>query len=102
MESSHNLTITGNLFVEEGGVPVVNTLGAFQINVNYTVPVLAQGISTGAGSGGSGASAADIWSYSSRSLTTIAPPTAIEISNAVWSHAFTSKLLTIAKFLGLK
>jgi hypothetical protein len=57
MESSHNLTITGNLFVEGGGVPVVSTLGTFQVNVNYTVPVQAQGIST---SGGSGPTAAEI------------------------------------------
>lgn len=47
MESAHNLTITGNLFVEGGGVPVVSTLGTYQVNVNYTVPVQAQGISTG-------------------------------------------------------
>jgi hypothetical protein len=47
MESSHNLTITGNLFVEGGGVPVVQTLGTYQVNVNYTVPVQAQGIATG-------------------------------------------------------
>jgi len=46
MELSHNLTITGNLFVEGGGVPVVATLGTYQVNVNYTVPVQAQGIST--------------------------------------------------------
>lgn len=57
MESSHNLTITGNLFVEGGGVPVVPTLGTHQVNVNYTVPVQAQGIST---SGSTGPSAADI------------------------------------------
>jgi hypothetical protein len=57
MESSHNLTIAGNLFVEGGGVPVVPTLGTYQVNVNYTVPVQAQGIST---SGGSGPSAAQI------------------------------------------
>jgi hypothetical protein len=30
------------------------------------------------------------------------PPTAIENANAVWAHSFTSKLLTVAKFLGLK
>lgn len=29
-------------------------------------------------------------------------PTASEISNSVWSHPFVSKLLTVAKFLGLK
>lgn len=57
MESSHNLTITGNLFVEGGGVPVVPTLGTFQVNVNYTVPVQAQGIST---SGSTGPTAAEI------------------------------------------
>lgn len=57
MESNHNLTITGNLFVEGGGVPVVSTLGTYQVNVNYTVPVQAQGIST---SGSTGPTAADI------------------------------------------
>lgn len=51
MESSHDLTITGNLFVDGGGVPVVNTLGTFQVNVNYTVPVQAQGIATSGSSG---------------------------------------------------
>jgi hypothetical protein len=57
MESSHNLTITGNLFVDGGGVPVVSTIGTFQVNVNYTVPVQAQGIST---SGSTGPTAAEI------------------------------------------
>lgn len=57
MESSHNLTITGNLFVEGGGIPVVSTLGTHQVNVNYTVPVQAQGIAT---SGSSGPSASAI------------------------------------------
>jgi hypothetical protein len=57
MESSHNLTITGNLFVDGGGVPVVSTLGVYQVNVNYTVPVQAQGIST---SGSSGPTATEI------------------------------------------
>lgn len=49
MESNHNLTITGNLFVDGGGVPVVSTLGTYQVNVNYTVPVQAQGIATSGG-----------------------------------------------------
>jgi hypothetical protein len=51
MEANHNLTITGNLFVDGGGIPVVSTLGTFQVNVNYTVPVQAQGISTAGGGG---------------------------------------------------
>jgi hypothetical protein len=57
MEANQNLTITGNLFVDGGGVPVVSTLGTFQVNVNYTVPVQAQGIST---SGSSGPTASEI------------------------------------------
>ena len=57
MEASHNLTITGNLFVDGGGVPVVSTLGTYQVNVNYTVPVQAQGIAT---SGSTGPTASEI------------------------------------------
>lgn len=57
MEANHNLTITGNLFVDGGGVPVVSTLGTYQVNVNYTVPVQAQGIAT---SGSTGPSASEI------------------------------------------
>ena len=64
MEAGHNLTITGNLFVDGGGVPVVPTLGTYQVNVNYTVPVQAQGIST------SGSPA----------------PSATEVADAVWAH----------------
>ena len=51
MEASHNLLIEGNLFVEGGGVPVVSTLGTYQVNVQYTVPVQAQGISTSGSTG---------------------------------------------------
>ena len=80
MEADHDLTIAGNLFVDGGGTPVVRTLGPYQVNVSYTVPVQAQGISTSGSSG----------------------PTSTEIANEVWSHSFTSKLLTVAKFLGLK
>jgi hypothetical protein len=57
MESNHTLIITGNLFVDGGGVPVVQTLGAFNVSTQYTVPVQAQGIST---SGSSGPSASEI------------------------------------------
>ena len=57
MEADHDLTLTGNGFVEGGGTPVVRTLGPYQVNVNYTVPVQAQGIST---SGSTGPSAAEI------------------------------------------
>lgn len=57
MEADHDLEVTGNLFVEGGGIPFVRTLGNYQVNVRSTVPVQAQGIST---SGSSGPSAAQI------------------------------------------
>ena len=47
MESNHTVIITGNLFVDGGGVPVVATLGNFNVSVQYTVPVQAQAITTG-------------------------------------------------------
>ena len=68
MESSHNLTITGNLFVDGGGVPVTSTIGTFQVNVNYTVPVQAQGISTSGGT-----------------YTGLTPAEITAIADAVWS-----------------
>ena len=46
-ETNQLLILTGNLFVEEGGQPVVNTLGAFNVSVQYTVPVQAQAFSSG-------------------------------------------------------
>lgn len=64
MESSHALIITGNLFVQGGGVPVVNTLGAFNVSAQFTVPVQAQGIATSGSSG----------------------PSAEAIAFAVWNH----------------
>lgn len=38
--------------------------------------------------GGDGATAAEIWSYSSRTLTSAAGPTASEIADAVWDEAY--------------
>lgn len=47
MEASHTLVITGNLFVDGGGQPVVPTLGAYNVSAQYTVPVQAQAVATG-------------------------------------------------------
>lgn len=66
MEVNHTLIITGNLFVEGGGVPVVPTLGDFNVSAQYTVPVQAQGISV---SGSTGPSAASIASAVRQELT---------------------------------
>jgi hypothetical protein len=66
MEANQTLVIDGNLFVDGGGDPVVPTLGAFNVLVKSIVPVQAQGIST---SGGSGATAAEVWAHPSRTLS---------------------------------
>jgi hypothetical protein len=47
MESNHTLLLTGNIFVEGGGSPVVQTLGNYNVSTQYTVPVQAQGYATG-------------------------------------------------------
>jgi hypothetical protein len=64
MEANHTLIITGNLFVDGGGVPVVPTLGAFNVSAQYTVPVQAQAYSSAGGG---------------------FCPTAVEIADAVWA-----------------
>lgn len=62
MEASQTLTITGNLFVDGGGDPVVSTLGTFNVLVKLVVPVQAQGISTSGSSGPSASAIADaVW-----------------------------------------
>jgi len=57
MEQNHTLTVTGNLFVDGGGDPIVPTLGTFNVLVKNVVPVQAQAVST---SGGSGATLSEI------------------------------------------
>lgn len=88
-EADHDLVITGNLFVEGGGTPVVRTLGPYQVNVNYTVPVQAQAIVTGAGAG---ITAADVWEYPVSSLT----------DKTTIGGYIAKVLLSIPKFIGLK
>jgi len=60
MEANHQLIITGNLFVDSGGVPVVNTLGAYNVSVQYTVPVQAQTVSVSSSGGLTSAQAAQL------------------------------------------
>lgn len=52
-EANHTLNVTGGvLLVEGGGAPFVATLGAFNVQVNYSQPVQAITVATGGGSGG--------------------------------------------------
>lgn len=46
MEADHTLILEGNIAVLGGGIPVVQTLGQFNVSTQFTVPVQAQGIST--------------------------------------------------------
>lgn len=64
MEASHLLDLSGNLFVEGGGQPVVQTLGNFNVSVQYTVPVQAQALATAGSIGPSPLEiAAAVWGY---------------------------------------
>jgi hypothetical protein len=129
-ESNHTLSVNnGILLVSGGGDPFVNTNGPYTVRVNYSQPVQAITVNT-VGSGIGGPSAADIWSYSDRTLTNtdseilaqikgildgISVPTSGENANAVWNKPIseitdrstiggyiTKVLLSIPKFIGLK
>lgn len=81
-EASHSLNVTGGvLLVDGGGDPFINPIGAFAVRINFSQPVQAITVSTGGGG---------------------SAPTAVQIADEVWAHAWTTKLLTVAKFLGLK
>lgn len=69
-----NYSVTGNI-----GMPIVPVAGVFVVQTK------AAAFATVAGGGSSGS-----------------VPTAQENADAVWSHSFVKKLLTVAKFLGLK
>lgn len=59
MEANQSLQLVGNISVLGGGVPVVPTLGNYNVSVQFTVPVQAQGVATdGGGSSGSPAEVA--------------------------------------------
>lgn len=80
IEQSHTLVITGNLFVAGGGVPVVSTLGNYNVSVQYTVPVQAQGIAT---SGSTGPSAESIAAAVLAAMQANPPPTNTVMVNHV-------------------
>lgn len=72
MESNHTLTITGNLFVDGGGDPVVSTLGNFNVLVKTVVPVQAQTVATsGSGVGTVEQVASAVWGATISGYTTL-------------------------------
>jgi len=79
-EASHTLAVTDGILVATGD-PFVDTVGAYTVRINYEQPVQAIEVATG---GGGGATPAQIWSYSTRTLTSPSGPTAEEVADAVW------------------
>jgi hypothetical protein len=66
-EADHTLSISGGvLLVHDGSDPFLNTAGDYVVRINYKTPVQAISVST---SGGGGASAADVWAYGTRTLS---------------------------------
>ncbi len=81
-ESDHTLNVTGGvLLVSGGGDPFANTLSPYTVRINYSQPV--QAISVSTSGGGGGASAADIWDYATRTLTSGSAPSAGTVADAV-------------------
>ena len=97
-EGDHSLIIDGNLYTREAGqFPFLPVLGTYSVNYIMARSSLVQAIQVGGSSTGSTA------------------PTAVEIATAVWnyntSQSFsnntfgnyvTTRLLTIAQYLGMK
>lgn len=68
-EVDHTVNVTdGFLYTDDESDPFVNTIGAYTVRIVYKQPNEALTIATG---GGGGSTPADIWSYSSRTLTGI-------------------------------
>lgn len=66
-EANHTLAVVGGVLVGESGAdPFVDTLSPFTVRINYEQPVQAIAVST---SGGGGATAAEVWAYATRKLT---------------------------------
>lgn len=85
--------------------------GASSMQVTATMTSYARGLMVGSTIGGGGVTnesvAASVWANPTRTLTSGgggggSAPTAEENANAVWQHSFVAKLLTVAKYLGLK
>lgn len=102
-EANHTLAVTtGVLVVDGGGDPFVDTLSPFTVRINYEQPVQAIAVST---SGGGGATAAEVWGYSTRELsaggvTDIVD--GVEASAIIAKEATASKALTTGKFIALR
>jgi len=92
-EGSHQLTITGNVYTrEEGGQPVIPTVGNYQVLINMARSNLIDAISTGGGSVDSNEVAEAVWQRSTTSNLD---------SSSFGNHVY-RKLLTLAQYMSTK
>jgi len=78
--------VTGVLFSDNFDSAYFDNNGTIQFPA--LVSSLVTGTTAASEGSGDGATAAEIWSYSSRTLTSAAGPTASEIADAVWDEAY--------------
>jgi len=97
-EGTHTLTIAGNLYTREAGEsPTIPTLGAWSVNTTFVRSALVFKVeTTSTTSGSSTPSAAEIaqavWNYN----------TSQSFSNNTFGNYITTRLLTVAQYLGMK
>lgn len=92
-EGNHTLQLDGNVYTREGDVPIVNTIGSYNVLVNMKTSNLVDTVNISGGTGGSDPE---------------------DVAEAVWNRSmslddnsgtygwFMKKILTVQKFLGLK
>lgn len=93
-EGNHQLTIVGNLYTRESGQsPVIPTIGSYNVLVSMFRSNLVDTISTGGGSAPTPEqNASAVWNYN----------TSQSFDNNTFGNYITTKLLTIAHYLGMK
>ena len=90
---NHTLQLFGNVYTREGDVPIVNTVGSYNVLVNMKTSNLIDtvNISGGTGGGDPGDIAEAVWSRSME----------LDTNSGTYGW-FVKKILTVQKFLGLK
>ena len=80
--------VTGVLFSDNFDSAYFDNNGIIQFPAVVSSLVTTKEVASTTEGSGDGATAAEIWSYSSRTLTSPAGPTASEIADAVWDEAY--------------
>lgn len=80
--------VTGVLFSDNFDSAYFDNNGIIQFPAQVASLVTTAETTSNAGGTGDGATAAEIWQYPTRTLTTAAGPTASEIADAVWDEAY--------------